>query len=131
MGKQLKQAQVSMEFVFLIGLAFAIMIVFLSSTRSEFNELISEEERSLVKDVSVMVQHEFVMALGVEDGYSRVFYVPPKLNNIDYNITIVNNDTLLTTTEEYEYVLNVPFVEGNVQKGNNTVNKTGGVIYLN
>ncbi len=131
MGKQLKKAQVSMEFIFLVGLAFTVMIVFLSSTRSEFNELISEEERTLVKDVSVMVQHELVMALTVKDGYSRIFYVPPKLNNIDYNITIVNNDTLLTTTDEYEYVLNVPFVEGDVQKRNNTINKTGGIIYLN
>ena len=129
MGKQLK-AQVSMEFVFLIGLAFMVMIVFVSSTRSEFDELRSEEERSLVKDVSVMVQHELVIASNVEEGYIRTFNIPLKLDGISYTMQIINN-TLLTSSEDYEYVLNVPSVEGNIQKGDNTINKTNGIIYLN
>ncbi|MBW2965907.1 hypothetical protein KY342_02255 [Candidatus Woesearchaeota archaeon] len=130
MGKQLKQAQVSMEFVFLIGLAFMVMVVFVASTRSEFDELRSEKERSLLKDVSVMVQHELIMAANVEDGYTRIFNVPSELEEISYTIQIINN-TLLTNTEDYEYVLNVPFIIGNIQKGNNTINKTNSIIYLN
>lgn len=130
MGKQLRQAQVSMEFVFLIGLAFMVMLVFISSTRSEFNELVSEEERSLVKDVSVMVQHELIIASNVDDGYSRKFSVPSDLDGINYTIQITDN-VLITSTDEYEYVLNVPSVTGNIQKGNNTINKTNNIIYLN
>ena len=130
MGKQLKQAQVSMEFVFLVGVAFMVMLVFISSTRSEFSTLRSEEERSLVKDVSVMVQYELIIASNVEDGYVRVFDIPLTLDSISYTIQITNN-TLLTATEDYEYILNVPPVVGSIQKGNNTINKTNGVIYLN
>ena len=130
MGEQLKRAQVSMEFVFLIGLAFAVMVVFIAATRSEFNTLQSEEERSLVKDVSVMVQHELVLASNVENGYIRIFEIPQKLEGIEYNISVTNN-TLLAATDDYEYVLNVPSVVGNLQKGDNTINKTDGVIYLN
>ena len=66
MGEQLKTAQISMEFVFLVGVAFTVMLVFVASTRSEFSNLQSEEERSLLKDVSVMVQHELVIASNVE-----------------------------------------------------------------
>ena len=130
MGKQLK-AQVSMEFIFLVGLAFAVMVVFVSSTRSEFSALRSEEERSLVKDVSVMVQHELIVASNVEDGYTRVFEVPNKLDDsISYTIQITNN-TLLAYTDEYESVLNIPAVIGSIQKGNNTITKTDSIIYLN
>ncbi len=125
-----KQAQVSMEFVFLIGLAFMVMLVFISSTRSEFSTLRTEEERGMVKDVSVMVQQELIIASNVNDGYVRVFYVPLTLDSISYNLQIINN-TLLTTTEDYDYVLNLPPVVGDIQKGNNTVNKTNGVVYLN
>lgn len=130
MDKQLKKAQVSMEFVFLVGLAFMVMLVFISSTRSEFGELRSEEERSLVKDVSVMVQHELVMASNLEDGYVRTFNIPYRLGGISYTIQIINN-ILLTSTEDYEYVLNVPSVEGSIQKEDNTINKTDGIIHLN
>ena len=130
MGEQLKKAQVAMEFVFLVGLAFTVMVVFVSSTRSEFSDLRSLEERSLVKDVSVMVQHELVVASNVEDGYIRKFIVPLNLEGISYNISIINN-TLLTSSSGYEYVLSVPSIVGNVVKGNNTINKTGGIIRLN
>ena len=130
MDKQLKKAQVSMEFVFLVGLAFMVMLVFISSTRSEFDELRSEEERSLVKDVSVMVQHELIMASNLVDGYVRTFNIPLKIGGISYTIQIINN-VLLTSTEDYEYVLNVPSIEGIIRKGDNTINKTNGIIYLN
>ena len=125
-----KKAQVSMEFVFLIGLAFMVMVVFIASTRSEFSTLRSEEERSLLKDVSVMVQQEFIIASTVEDGYIRIFYVPQDLDGVSYTIQIVNN-VLLASTEEYESVLNVPAITGDIQKGNNTINKTNSIIYLN
>jgi len=131
MGKQqLKIGQVSMEFIFLVGLAFTIMIVFIASTRSEFSDLRSVEERSLVKDVSVMIQHELVMAASVEDGYYRIFNVPDELEGNDYSMYILNN-TLVVYTDDYEYVLNMPSIVGDIQKGNNTINKTGNVIYLN
>ena len=130
MGKQLKKAQVAMEFVFLVGLAFTVMVVFISSTRSEFDELRTEEERSLLKDVTVMAQHELIIASTVEDGYHRVFEIPTTINGIDYTITITN-DILLAQTEDYEYDVNIPSVTGNVVLGNNTIEKTDGIVYLN
>ena len=129
MGKQL--GQISLEFVFLVALAFTIMVVFMASTRSEFDWVRTEQERSLVKDVSVTVQHELILASGIEDGYLREFNLPEELDDsIVYNISIISN-SLITTTENYEYVLNVPSTNGSLVKGTNIINKTGGVIYLN
>ena len=119
-----------MEFVFLVGLAFTVMVVFISSTRSEFDGLRSEEEMSLLKDVSVMVQHELILASNVEDGYLRTFETPLTLNGVSYNLEITNG-ILLATTDDYEYVMNIPSLIGDIQVGENIVNRTGGVIYLN
>lgn len=131
LGRQPKKAQVSMEFVFLVGLAFTVMVVFISSTRSEFNDLRNEEERTLLKDASYMVQHEIIIASNLKDGYLRNFEIPEKLGDeIPYNITLVNN-TLISASAGYENVLNVPAVSGNIKKGQNIINKTGGIIYLN
>ena len=127
----LRRSQVSMEFVFLIGLAFMVMTVFIASTRSEFDELRSEEERTLIRDAGMKVHSELVIASTVEDGYSRTFSIPAKLDDsIDYDIEIINN-TLIAATDEYESVFNVPAVAGQVQKGNNSISKTNGTIYLN
>lgn len=129
MGKQL--GQVSLEFVFLVALAFTVMVVFMASTRSEFDWVRTEQERSLVKDVSVTVQHELILASGVKDGYIREFSIPIQLDDsIEYNITVIGN-TMITMTDDYEYVLNVPTVNGSLIKGNNQINKSGGIIYLN
>lgn len=128
MGKQLK-AQVSMEFVFLVGLAFMVMIVFLSSTRSEFDELRWEEERSLVDDVCIMVQQELIIAANVKDGYSRTIYIPEDLEGLNYTIKITN-EVLLTYSDEYECVQNIPIVIGDMAKGNLTITKTNGTLYL-
>jgi hypothetical protein len=119
-----------MEFVFLIGLAFTVMIVFIASTRSEFDDLSKEKERSLVKDVSLKVQQELIIASTVEDGYLRSFLIPADLDAKYYQINIINN-TLLVNTEDYEYVLSIPATTGNPNKGINTINKTGGIIYIN
>ncbi len=125
------KAQVSMEFVFLVSLAFMVMTVFIASTRSEFDELRSEEERTLVRDVGMMVHSELVIASTVEEGYQRTFSIPQKLDgSIDYDIEIINN-TLISYTEGYESVFSIPSVTGQMQKGNNTINKTNSTIYLN
>jgi hypothetical protein len=132
MGEQLKtkKAQVSMEFVFLIGLAFMVMVVFVSATRSEFSALSSEEERGLVKDLGVMIQHELILSSNVEDGYTRNFEIPLTLEEISFNMEITNN-VLVVYTDDYESVLNIPSVNGSLQKGNNVIRKIDGAIYLN
>ena len=119
-----------MEFVFLIGLAFTTMIIFIASTQSEYTSLISEEEMTLVKDLCAMVQRELVLASSVQDGYSRTFNVPDDLEGMNYNIELMNN-TVHVYTDELEYLLNIPIVNGTIQKGDNRIRKTDGVVFLN
>jgi hypothetical protein len=119
-----------MEFVYLVGVAFMIMIVFVAATRTEFDDLSNEEEKAMVKDVAVMLQHELVVASNVEDGYLRMFNVPLNLNRVNYSILTANNSAIVYT-EDYEYTVNIPSIQGNFVKGNNIINKTNEIIKLN
>ena len=125
-----KKAQTSTEFLFLVGIAFAITLVFTSFTRTNINDLNSQKEYFLLKDVIHNVQAEIVVASRVEDGYTRIFEIPHKLEYYNYTINISGRQ-LIATSKNYEYLVNIPNITGSIKKGNNLINKSGGVIYLN
>jgi len=127
--QRIKKSQVSMEFVFLVGLAFMIMIIFISATRSEFDDLRFEEERIGVQDVAVTIQHELIMASDMRDGYTRNFEIPEEISGKTYSIQIINT-TLVVYTTDYEYVVNVPPIIGSVDRGSNKINKSDSFIYV-
>lgn len=124
------KAQVSMEFVFLIAVAFMILLVFTAVTRDKLMDLSSESEYVLLKDVTYMVQSELYISSMAENDYNRVFNMPMLLGSSEYSIK-VDSRQVTANTSKYEFVLPVPSVVGNLQKGNNTINKSSGVIYLN
>jgi len=127
--KRITKSQVSMEFVFLVGLAFMIMVIFIAATRSEFDDLRFEEERTGVQDVAVTIQHELILASNMRDGYTRDFDLPEEISGKTYTIQIINT-TLLVYTNDYEYVVNVPPIIGSVDQGSNRINKSNSFIYI-
>lgn len=126
----IKQAQTAIEFVFLVGLAFTIVIIFSVVSRNQISDLSDEKEFILVKDLAFKVQNEINLAARVEDGYSREFTIPQKLETIDYTISI-NDNVLIVETDNHDQVLIIPRVNGSVQKGTNIIRKIEGVIHLN
>lgn len=125
------KGQVAMEFVLLIVFSFMILIVFSIVAREQIIDIGLEEERSIMKDISGMVQTEINTAMGVSDDYRRVFYVPEEISEgHDYSIGISNNYIIANTTD-FEVVLRISSINGNIQKGNNTITKRGGLVYLN
>ena len=125
-----KKTQTAIEFIFLVGVAFSLTIIFLVATRSQLKELTTTEEIILVRDVGSKVQNEINLGARVEDRYTRVFEIPKKLETRDYNITI-NDNILVVATKNEEYVAIIPRVVGNIQKGNNIIKRIEGVVYLN
>ena len=125
-----KQAQTSIEFVFLVGLAFVIVVIFSIASRDKVSELSDEKEFILVKDLAFKVQNEINLAGRVEDGYRREFDIPQKLETIEYSISIDGN-ILVVETDSHDHILVVPKVNGSIQKGTNIITKKAGVINLN
>ena len=124
------KAQISAEFYIFLGLAFLIAIAFEIASLDQLNDFRKQKESELVRDLALKLQKEVLLAANVEDGYVRVFLIPDKLDNIDYFLT-VQNYTINIQSKNSFYILPIPRTIGNLTRGANVINKTGGVIYIN
>ena len=126
----MRSAQISAEFFIFLGLAFLIAIAFEIASLEQLNNFRIQKESEAVKDLALKLQKELLTAATVEDGYVRIFEIPDKLDNINYSLT-TQNSTIAVQSKNGFYLVSIPKTVGNVSKGNNKVNKTGGVIYIN
>lgn len=126
----MKKNQVAIEFMVLSGLALVASIIFVSISIGQTKSLYETKEFLLIKDVGLKIQNEISITSYVENGYSRQFDLPQQINNIDYNITIVNN-TLIVWTNSTTYFTEIINITGYLKKGSNTISKTNGNTFIN
>ncbi len=124
------KAQISSEFFIFVGLGLLIAFAFEIASLQQLNEFRLQKENEAVKDIALKLQKELLLAANVEDGYVRVFDVPNKLDNIDYSV-FMTNVSITVNSSKALYIVAIPNVNGNLTKGINAINKTGGVIYIN
>lgn len=124
------KAQVSAEFFIFLGLAFLIAIAFEIASLDQLNDFRLQKENEAVKDLALKLQQELLVASTVEDGYVRIFDVPDNVENINYSLS-TQNSTITVESKNSIYIVSIPKVVGNVSKGANFINKTGGVIHIN
>ncbi|MFQ5474609.1 MAG: hypothetical protein ACE5DM_02115 [Candidatus Nanoarchaeia archaeon] len=127
---EMRKTQVAMEFVILIAVLFVVMLLFLSFARNYVVDVQSGKDREVLKDISYAIQTEIHIAIGADNGYEREFIVPVVIDNLNYTINITGQ-MLWATTENDEFVLNIPSVVGQLKKGGNTIRKMDGTVYLN
>lgn len=126
----IRRGQVAFEFVVLVAVLFTALMVFTSFVRDNFSDVRSDTDYFKLKDVALSVKAEINLAVALEDGYQRAFFVPLTIDGLEYNITKQDN-ALLFSSSSAEYSVSVPYYEGAVQKGNNLIKKTGGVVGVN
>jgi hypothetical protein len=125
-----RKAQVAFEFVVLVAIMFGALIVFTSFVRDNFAEVQTDTDYFKLKDLALSVKSELSLAIALEDGYQRAFFVPFTVDGLEYNITR-ENGFLLFASGNAEYSVNVPPYNGTLQKGNNMISKTDGVVEVN
>ena len=76
------------------------------------------------------LQREIYIAASVEDGYVRYFTIPEKNEGINYSVTTKNLSLIVESKNAFS-VVTLPYSIGNLTKGSNKINKTGGTIYVN
>ncbi len=126
----LRKSQIATEFIILSGIALFITIIFVFISLDQSKELYEKKEFLKIQDIALIIQKEISMASYVEDGYTREFKIPEKIDNKDYNIYIINN-TLSVFTDTLPYTVNILNVTGELNKGSNTIKKTNGKVFLN
>ena len=124
------KAQISAEFFIFLGLAFLVAIAFEIASLDQLNDFRIRKESDAIKDMALKLQKELLIAATVEDGYVRKFTIPETLDRADYTLTTINS-TITVGSVNGLYIVSIPQAIGNVSKGTNTINKTGGVIYIN
>ena len=123
-------AQVAFEFVILVAVLFAALVVFTVFVRDNFTEVQSDTDYFKLKDVALAVKSEINLAVALEDGYQRAFYIPLTLDGLEYNIT-KENGFLQFASIGAEYTVTIPPYNGTLQKGNNLIRKAAGLIEVN
>jgi hypothetical protein len=133
-----RRGQAAIEFILLVGVTLMILGVFLIFIRQNLKTDIEEQDFFLVKDLVGSVRGEVLLASSVSDGYERTFVLPTTLDYHNYSVYIMKRNSSNNTyyfvwasTNKSEYLAEVPAVVGNVTRGNNTIKKIGGVVYLN
>ena len=124
------KAQVSAEFFILMGFVFLIAVAFEIASIGQLNDFRLQKENDAVQDLALKLQKEVILAASVEDGYSRTFTIPASLDSINYTLTRENSSIALQSKNSL-FIIQVPNSVGNLTKGANTINKTGGVVYIN
>ena len=126
----LKRGQIAAEFMLFSGVALIVAIIFVSISLSQTKTLYETRESLLLQDIALKIKNEVSIASNTEDGFSRDFSLPEKINDRDYNISIINN-TLVVWTDTSNQIIRILNITGHLNKGSNTITKTNGVIYLN
>lgn len=126
------RAQVSNEFMILLGVATIFLLGFLYVLSDNMKLMVTDKEMTVIDDVGTSVQNEIFFAANAKDGYYREFEIPKHHQSVRYNITI-QNKRLVIIAEQTQMVQGymIPDVVGNVNLGQNIIRKEGGVIYVN
>lgn len=125
-----RKSQIAIEYISLMAIGLVALIIFAASTSHDVKDLRTKKDLVLLKDASYMVQSEINLAAKLKDGYSRDFQVPLNLDGKSYSMNITGNQ-LIALCDNYEVVLPVAEVNGNILIPNNTISKNNGIICLN
>ncbi|MBI3034157.1 hypothetical protein HYY72_03275 [Candidatus Woesearchaeota archaeon] len=124
------KAQLSIEFAYAVAIALIILIFLAFAVNSQLSGIKEDRNVFLIRDTASGIRSEIFIASDAQDGYERVFKIPHNLSGMEFNATI-QNSTIILGTPDFEYILRIPYAAGNIEKGDNRIRKSGGVVYIN
>ena len=129
--KNLK-GQSAIEFVILVTAVLFLFVGFLYFIQSKLSDSQYEAISEGVNEVALAIQDEINLAQNSADGYFRDFFIPLKINGLDYHVEILENSIFVRTDDErHSVALPVTNVTGDVFIGSNSFYKTNGSVFLN
>jgi uncharacterized protein (UPF0333 family) len=126
-----KRGQSTIEFTVLFSFMILMFSVFFVLIGQKLVELRTERSYEILKELKNIVENEVELARIAEDGYMRSFRLPFTVDNINYNISIVNNTELVITIGDKETFAHLPEnVSGNIDRGTNNITKNDEMIMI-
>jgi hypothetical protein len=126
-------AQVSIEFISLISLLFILLLLVVYYNSNLHLQLTSIKILKDAQTISDQIASEINLALKAGDGYSRIFFIPPKLSgSIDYEISVKDYLVILSWKEgSTQSTILTKNITGEILKGRNFIKNANGIIYVN
>ena len=107
------------------------MVIIFTVVFSElYQDNLRDKKRIIFEDYRYSLQNEFLIAKQTKPGYTRVFYIPQKLEGFDFEVSIINNILLLNYSDNVVY-FSIPNITGYIQKGDNIITNQNNVLCLN
>ena len=124
------KSQSSIEFIILLAFVLFFFTLFFIAIQGNISDNIKTSKESQIREIALSVQDEINMASKTSNGYHRNFKIPTKVNNEEYSISLVDN-LVYVTLSSHSIALPIQEVNGEIAKGDNTIKKENGQIYLN
>lgn len=126
------KSQSAIEFMVLAGAIIFFFALFFIGIHAKMFENLKEQRRSQFEKTAEDIKREIDFAFESTDGYQRNFFIPDEINNKDYKVNITEGIVYLRTLDS-EFGIAIPThnVTGFLNKGENTIKKEGGIIYIN
>jgi hypothetical protein len=126
-----KIAQTAVEFIILIAFLLSVFTAFFLLIQSNMSDTINQRKSISVKNLAIAVQDEINLASDSTDGYQRVFSLPDKIGNSDYEINLTEGFVYIRTSDKKNSIaLPVRNVSGEVMKGDNIISKNSGIVRI-
>ncbi len=125
-----KKGQSAIELIMIVGVVIVFFIIFMIILIGNLSDSSKKKEELYLKDLALQVQSEIHLASESSDGYIRDFRLPLNLQGRAYMINITDS-RVWVRTDLNSISLNVEDVKGDIKKGNNTIRKNQGIVYLN
>lgn len=128
----LKKGQSAIEFIMLVAGVLLFFTIFFMILQNNTEMKYTEKNNLLIKQTAHKIKDEIDLATTASEGYSRVFKIPEKIGNREYNATIQEGMIYLITHDE-KYAIAIPTkpVNGNLEIGENLIEKKNKEVYLN
>ena len=88
----MKKSQVSIEFMFFVGMAFVLLAAYLVITYNYLDLTFKRSDIVNSLDLLEQLRNEINLASRLENGYTRIFVLPSKINKKDYTLSLNNRE---------------------------------------
>lgn len=126
------KGQSSIEFIILVSFVMLSFIVFSAFIYQNYAEKNQDKKNILVNNVIYEIEEEIRLAESSSDGYTREFSIPNKIENSEYNVSIIEDMLYIKTSDnKFSSALRISLINGQVKIGTNIISKQGGLVYIN
>lgn len=126
------RAQSAIEFMILVGAVLFFFTSFLLLIYGNIADKQYEKRTLVIEDIAQTVQEEISLAHAADEGYRRVFALPPTALSFPYNVSLVDGYVYVRTSNgKHAVAYPVLNVSGTVIIGDNVIRKNNNTVFLN